>query len=206
MACDIDDLLPEVLIYAPKVPHIVAFRFIREIAKEFCQRTRLWRAQDEFEVTAPESEGITTISDANIFEVEWAELEDIALEPVKPSWLDQNVPLWQTLENETAKYVTQLSPNTLTVVPKATGTLKLRLVLEPSRKAMTLPDFMVEQHGTLIGRGAAARIMLTPDQDYTNPNLGAAMNAEFKADLDRLAVKAVKGQQRAPLRTKGSFF
>lgn len=207
MVHDIDELLPEVLTYAPKCPEPLAFRFIREAAVEVCTRGKVWRESDEIEVDEPEGEILCTLPDASIIEIEWAALDSQELTPKTLAWLDCNVRGWQT-STETAppRYITQLELNTVMIVPRATGTLKLRLVLKPSRTALTLPSTLIEHYGTDIGKGAAGRILTTPNAEWANPQLGAALVAEFQSRLDSLAVTAAKGQQGAPLRTKGRYF
>jgi hypothetical protein len=203
---DFDELLPEIAIYAPKVPDIVAFRFIREAAREMCTRGKLWVVNDQFDITAPEYEGLTTIPDAEIVEIERAHFDDVPLEPKTRAWLDEKFDDWQSLEESPAKYVTQLELNSVTVVPKATGSLRLRLHLRPSRTATTLPSSLVEHYSTEIGIGAVGKALLVPRQDYTNPQLGLPKQAEFQKFLDTLSSTASQGQQKAPQRTRARFF
>ena len=200
---DIDDLLPQVMTFAKSVPEPVALRFIRQ----FCRRTRLWRASDQFQIAASDSEALCAIPDARVYEVHKAWLDDRPLEPRTIAWLDDNVFDWMDIEEAgSGLYVTQTEPNTIRVVPRASGLLRLRLILEPSRDALTLPDFLIDDHGELIGKGAAGRIMLLPEPEYANPQLGAAYVQEFESKLGGEHIKATKGQQGARLRTKGSFF
>lgn len=206
-AIDIDEFLPEVKTYARDCPDPVARRFIREAARELCKRGRVWRERDGFKVRTPECTALCSFEDASIDKIEWAMLDDTELTPQTPAWLDRWQPDWSTTnEIGSPRFITQLSPNTLTVVPKASGQLKVRLVLLPSRTAMTLPEFLLEQYGTEIGKGAAGRILVLPGTEYTNPQLGSAYVAEFKSLLDKISVQAAKGQQNAPLRTKGYYF
>lgn len=204
---DIDEFLPDVKTYARACPDPVARRFIREAARELCQRGRVWRERDQFQVTAPDCEGICSFEDASIDRIEWAMLDETELDPKTPAWLDDWQSDWATTtEVGTARFITQFAPNRVTIVPKQTGLLQVRYALLPSRTAMTLPDFLLEQYGTEIGKGAAGRILVLPNTEYTNPQLGSAYVAEFKSLLDTLSIKAAKGQQNAPLRTKGQYF
>ena len=204
---DIYEFLPEVKTFARACPDPVARRVIREAARELCQRGRFWRERDAFDVRTPHCEGICSFEDASIDVIEWAMIDDLELEPKSPTWLDNWRADWATTDEVgTAKFITQLSPNSVTIVPKQSGRLKVRYSLLPSRTAMTLPEFLLEQFATEIGKGAAGRILVMPNTEYTNPQLGSAYVAEFKSLLDTLAVKAAKGQQNAPLRTKGQYF
>jgi len=204
---DIDDFLPQVLLYAPNCSDVVAYRFIREAAREFCERTRAWRESDEMTVTTPDCEAVSTISDAEIILIQRAELDGTAITPRTVAWLDENEPDWETTNDTgTARYITQTTPNTVSVVPKQSGRLTMRLVLKPSVSAITLPKFLLDQWGTEIGKGAAGRILLIGTDDTgANPPFGERLLAEFDASLGNEAIVAAKGQQGARLRTKGSY-
>lgn len=204
---DIDDFLPDVLAYAPSCPIPTAYRWIRDAAKQVCVRGMMWREWDQFQITSPECEGICTYPDASIESIESAKLDEIDLTAVTPGWLDVNVRDWESYaDNCQGKWITQISPNTVTVVPKAPGLLKIRLVLVPSRTAETLPAFLLDQHSQEISKGAAGRVLTTPNKEFANPQLGLSMISEFTTALDTIASKAAKGQQRARLHTRGRYF
>ncbi|WP_200959462.1 hypothetical protein [Rhizobium sp. Root1203] len=203
---DIDDFLPEALRHSPNTSDLVAQRHILAAARELCARLRVWRETDTFEVTAPDMQGVCTYRDAAIEKIEAAFLNGVPLEPKTVAWLDENEPTWSIADEATgnARYVTQLEPNTVTVVPRIAGTMKIRLILKPARDAFSLPEFLLEDYSDEISRGAAARILT--DANSTNPQLGLDHRAWFTDRLDYLAIKVAKGQQSAPLRTKGSSF
>lgn len=203
---DIDDFLTEVLIYAPNVNQPLAYRMIREAARELCFRARLWRDSDTIAISRPGYQGIVTIQDADIVEIEQAKFDGNNLTPVVKRWLDGYKCDWA---NDTAEgsstYVTQLNPNTVTVYPFAAGSLELGMILQPSLTAMTLPDWLLELHRTLIGQGAAGKALLIPGED-ANPQLGAALYSAFGAGVASMKTQSVKGQQGARLRTRGDYF
>nr|WP_154384732.1 hypothetical protein [Aminobacter sp. MDW-2] len=199
--------MPEVLTYAPNCPEPTALKAIRDAARLLCKRTNIWRDTDEFQVTTPDCEGICTIPDASIHEIQSAELNDVDLLPKTIAWLDEHRPRWKT-ETEVAsvgRFITQLAPNTVTIVPKAAGLLRARLILHPSRRATTIPEFLVEQYGQEIGKGAAGAVLLIPGELF-QPDLGAALTAAFEAKLSTIKTTTEKGQVGARLRTKGSYF
>lgn len=206
MAKDIDLLLRQVMPYAPACPEPLAIRHLRDAAIRLCERTKLWRDTDSFTVTTPESEGVCTIQDARLLEIRAARLDDQPLTPVTQDWLDDEFPDWEdVVEVADPKYVTQSAPNTVTLFPKATGTLSLRLILVPSEDATTLPDFLVDQYALEIGWGAAGEILTTPNAEFANPQLGLDFRARFEDRLNTLAWRATRGQHVAPLRTRGKY-
>lgn len=201
---DIDEFLPEVLRYAPNASDFTAHRFIIWAARELCERTKTWRENDVMEVTVPDCHGICTITDAAIIEVQSARIDGVVLEPVKPEFLDKAMPDWSTTtDTGSARYVTQIRPNMLSLVPRVTGTLNVRLVLKPARDATSLPAMLLDEYADEIGRGAAGRILTDPNSE--NPQLGLDHRTWFEKRLDTLAARVARGQQNAPLRTKGAY-
>lgn len=204
---DIDDMLPFVMPHVPSAPSVIVLRAIRDVVRDLCLNAALWREYDEFPVTTPESEGVCTIPDAAIVKIEKASLDGLQLMPVTISWLDDQVPRWDIdlEDNGNARWITQVKPNSVTIVPKATGTLKVRLVLQPSITAEQIPSFILTDHSERVGTAAAGRVMLTPNVEYANPQLAAAYQQQFNSYIARMDREVSKGQQRAPLRTKARF-
>ncbi|UXS01088.1 hypothetical protein [Agrobacterium tumefaciens] len=206
---DIDDMLPFVLPFAPNCADLTAYRCIREAAREVCEKVDIWREKDTISVTDIDGECLSTFGDAEVKKIEAAALDGIRLEPKSPEWLDANQPGWDgDNENQAqARFITQITPGKIVVVPRMTGTLSVRLILKPSLKAMTLPDFIVDKYATEIGRGAAGRVLMLPNDDGgANPAMATALLSEFNLFLDRLPMMAAKGQQGARPRTKASFY
>lgn len=205
MAQEIDRFLPKVTMYVAGASELLVYELLREAARELCERTKVWREHDEFEVTDPDYEGIPTLEDAEIVSIEAARLDGEPLEPVTVQWLDANVEDWRDLEDTPARYVTQLQPNSVRIVPMATGMLKARMVLKPSIDALSLPDFLFYQYASELGRAAAGRALLIPGKPFTNPQLGSSLLSEWSTRLDTLSTKTTRGQHRAPIRTKASW-
>lgn len=206
---DIDDLFPEVLIHAPNCSDPIARRYLREAARDACDKVDLWRERDTIVISDLESQILPVISDAEIVRIENAYLDGVSLKPQTPEWLDDKFPGWDNpgAPDATSRFITQIKPGVLQLVPPNTGTLSLRLILKPSRSATTLPDFLVEKYGTEIGKGAAARVLMLPTDDGgPNPQMGTVLQSEFNAFLDKLPMKIAKGQQGARPRTKGSYY
>jgi hypothetical protein len=209
---DIDDFLPDVLTFAPNCNEPLALKAIRESARRLCQNARLWRQHDEITLVTPECTGICTIADAAIVDIEQAQMLDadgygpFNLEPKTMAWMNDNRSDWtDDTESGQASYVFQLNPNSVSVYPRQAGLLRLKLVLKPSLEAVTLPDWLYDQHRTAIGRGAAAIVLTTPS-DWANPQLGGVMDDRFTSQIATARTEATKGQQGARLRTKGDWF
>ena len=204
---DLDLFLPFIMPEAPGCPEPRALRAIRHAAREACRGLRLWRETDEVEITAPEYQAITTIPEAEIFEIEWARLDGTKLTPKTLQWLDDERDGWQL--NETAapaEFITQLAPATVSIYPRQTGQLHMRLVLIPSQTTMELPDFLYDSHAEELGGGALASILSDVAQEYSNPGRALDLRATFQNWLAGEQARAFRGQQRSKVRTKPNFF
>lgn len=203
----LDDFLPSIRPYAPGVADPTAYFAIRQAAIEFCERTRLWRFEDEFQVNSEDADGLMAPPDAVVHEIESAWFDDHKLTPQTTRWLDRNCVGWQTgLANGFPQYVTQKSQNEVSIAPRGTGTVRLVMFLKPSQDADEVPDFLVDQHRETIAQGALARILMIPNQSFTSPDAAMAYSMAFGQALDRLSAKGFTGQQRAPVRVRPSFF
>jgi hypothetical protein len=203
---DLDAFLPNIRPYAPGVAEPAAFFAIRQAAIAFCERTRLWRYEDEFTVAEDGCEAIVVPYGAVIHEIERADFNGKRLTPMTPGALDDLLPDWRSGLTGTPRYVTQTEPDTIALVPKTAGTVTLHLYLKPAQDADELPDFIVDQHRNVIAHGALMHILTIPNQSFTNPDMAAAYAASFERKLDSLFNANSRGQQRAPNRTKANFF
>jgi hypothetical protein len=167
----------------------------------------MWRDTDSFTVSAPDYEGLVTIADCDIVAIEDCRLDGEKLAPVTVKELDEAHPGWTfDAEEGTARWVTQMEPNSVTLYPRQEGTLTLRVVLRPSIEALTLPDWLLTSHGNHIGKGTAARCMLVPRTEHYSPDLAAPLLAEFTGWLNSLRLTARKGQQGGKVRSKPVMF
>lgn len=207
---ELDEFLPNVRMYAPGVSDPVAFFAIRQAAIDFCERSRMWRWEDEFSITADDYEDLIAPDGAVIHEIEavWFNGHKITKKKT-PKELDECLPGWRSdTENRPEgdpTYITQTAPNTMVLAPFGTGTVKVSVYLKPSQDCEQLPDFLADQHRETIAWGALARILMIPNQSFTDPNMAAVWGQSFQNKLDGKADAGITGQQRARVRTKASF-
>lgn len=202
----LDLLFPRIMPRARNCPAPVAEAGIRAAAIEFCERTRLWRFEDSFETSEASCDVVAVPYGAVLHEIESARFNGSRLEPVSISWLDDEIGRWREMTASAASWITQVEPNTVRVVPAAEGRLDLSLILKPSNDASELPDWMIQSHAKELADGALAEILTIPGQPFYNPDLAIFHANRFRAELDRLFNANIKGQQRAPTRTKPHFF
>lgn len=204
---DIELIYPLIMPFAPGAADPTMNTWIRQAARDFCERTRLWRYQDELTVTANESESIPTPFGSVVHEIEEAYFDGQMLRRVSPAWLDEHEKLWRLAAlTGKSRYITQTEPGTIRLVPGAAGTVKLFVYLKPSDEATDLPDFIIDKYRELIAHGALARILMIPNQSFSNPQMATYWQQRFDTKLDNLFAKGSSGEQRAPHRTKASYF
>lgn len=205
----LDSFLPYVRPWAPGVPDQVAYKNIRLAVIEFCERTRLWKFEDDFDVTVEDcNSGIFTPGESILHDIEVVMFDGQELIPSTPRDLDRTEKGWRTGDLGTGlpRYYTQIEQNTLRIVPAMEGHVYLCLRLKPSQAAKNVPDFIANEYSELIGWGALSRILTLPNQPYTAPDLAQFYAAKFTDRLDHLSIKSSRGQQNAPKRTRSTYF
>lgn len=205
----LDYFLPNIRMYAPGVADPTAFFAARQAAIEFCERTRLWKFEDSFIIAADDNEALLSPPNSVVHEIENVWFNGSKLEAKTNKQLDDLLPAWRSGDVKptgTPSYVTQTEPNTIILMPLGAGTVKLSLILKPSQDAVEVPDFLADQHRETIAFGALARILLIPNQSFSNPEMGGAFGSAFSQRMDGKSNAGIIGQQKARVRVKASFY
>lgn len=213
----LSDFLPLVLPHAPGCPIPVATFNLRVAAIEFCEKTRCWRNVSK-QTVSRQNATVIAPQYAAIHQIEYAYFNGEKLTPTQFSDIDQSDA--SALVGDAPSYITQVTPNTVAVYPFAVGELSLSTFLKPrggnefgqneenpiEDAYDFVPDFMLIQHGEPIAFGALARILAIPQQPYTNVDMAMHYLGRFREAMDGLFSSNMKGQQRAPRRTKFNDF
>jgi len=202
---DLDVFLPMIMPYAGGCAVPTAEAAIITAARDFCERTRTWRGDDTFNVTTTSCNVFCAPDYADVFEIESARLDGQKLTPISIPDLDRQVPDWRTLEGQGGTWITQTNRGEVTVVPKCSGSLELQLYLIPSQDAQQLPDFLARDYRRAIADGALAEILMIPGQPFFAPDRAQFYSARFDAKVSALFNQQIRGQQRAPSRTRAQF-
>lgn len=203
---DLDVFLPSIMPYAPGCPEPTAHAMIIRAAREFCRRTRLWRDHDSFEVTGDQCSVVCVPEGAELLEIETARWNEFPLEPIAYADLEREHPSWRE-DDGTPKFISQADMDSVVLAPKGeSGTLRLGLYLTPAEGAEQLPDILARHYRTTIADGALGEILMLPMQSFTNPEMAMFYAQRFAAKLDQLSTRNIKGQQRAPARTRPQYF
>ena len=127
------------------------------------------------------------------------ELTPVSIDEIQsPSWYNQNAD-YVVLHSD-PRMITQKDTETFSVYPIPGKTepnvMTLRVALKPTRSASSIDDFIFENYAETIGHGAIARLYLSPDKPYTNPQMAMARNALYMAGLNVARDRALKGYVR----------
>lgn len=203
---ELEYFLPKIMPYAPGCPDPAALAAIVKAAQDFCERTRIWRDEDCFQVTPTSCNVMCAPQDADVFEIEHATLDGQKLEPISLHDLSRIMPDWREREEGAGKWISQIERGTVLVVPRTSGTLRLSTILKPANDAEQLPDFIAKDHLHTIADGALAEILMTPNQPFSAPDRAQFYSMRFENRLQGLSTTSIKGQQRARLRSQAQWF
>lgn len=203
---DIDDFLPLVLIKAPGCPYPSARIAVIQAANDICVRSNLWTHTEEMPVQDVSDIEFTPPAGSVVLDFKTILFNDQPLEAKTVEWMDRCMRGWRRGAIEGyPKYFTQTNVGNLRIAPFDTGMLTISCTLRPSQDADQLPDFLYQQYSEMIVWGALARILSTPEQPFTDFNMGASYLGAFNMKLDSLSFKGSTGQQRARIRSRARY-
>lgn len=201
---DLDAFMPRIMPYAPGCAEPTAFASIIKAAQAFCERTRLWRDRDQFNVTPTSCNVVCAPSGAELFEIESARFNGFLLEPIALADLDAKYPTWRQMSAGSPRWITQTEPGSVLLVPTGTGTLEISTILRPGDDAEQLPD-LFSQYTQVIADGALGDILMLPAQSFSDPQSALFYSMRFDNRINDLLNRTIQGQQRAPMRAKARF-
>lgn len=209
---EIAELLRKVMIYAPNAPEPLAETFIRDAADEYLERSRAWKVVDTITVTDHrDGDLLQDMPDARIVEILDAFFDDgdgsrHHLTPVTIEHLNKMCPGWYVSPLKGCpKYMAQQTPGTIMIYPRRHGKLTVNAALGLAESAQTMPDFLLTKHSQKIARGAASKLLTMPGVEYANPQLGAALHAEFQSFLEEASSSGLATQVKGRTRTTSRF-
>jgi hypothetical protein len=209
--------LPMVLPHCAGVPEPVATFNLRLAAIEFCERSRAWRHISQVNLDQ-QNATLAAPAFSAIHEIEYAMHDKVPLAPIQFSEIEHG--RVDDYAGSPPKFVTQVTPNTVSVYPFKTGLLEVSLFLKPRFGNQygdnpenpledafdAVPHFLLTQHGEPIAFGALARIFAIPNQPFSNPQMAGLYTQRFNAATDSKFSANLRGQHRAAIRSKFNDF
>lgn len=214
---------PYIRPHAPGVSLLTAEYMARMAAIEFCERTRCWRETFGLSVTQqyfelPMFDFATTVDVSSVIWNGERRLEPVAMEDLPPDWA--------TMTPGTPETFTTSAPGVFIVLPFEPGVFSASVYLKPrSGQDFTItaadvpgaeidttqplqdyynqvPNFLLIEHAEAIASGALARILAMPQQKWSDPGLAAYHRQQFDMACNKHFSLNMRGQQRAPRRTR----
>jgi hypothetical protein len=192
------DILPAV----PACPDLVAVNAARDAAITLCVRSGAWQdITDPAETTALSFPfDLDAPSGARVCKILAAIYDGAPLLPTSQDYLDATQLDWRNRQGQPRLYY-QPDAYTVSVFPQPsdTKTFQLRLAFAPLRSATVTDSLLYDVYYEGIVAGAIAKLMNTPGQAYTNPQMAASYAVQF----ERGVVQAELDASRSFTRTQG---
>lgn len=167
-------------------------RAIVQAAREFCNRTRIWKEGSSVSVAVT---GVNVpfdvpVSDSEIITVDYLLHNGIELIPITEFELSAADPYWRNDESITpTHYVTKINEKEALLYPKLTAgvsdTVTYEVTLRPSMDATELPDFMTQDFLDAIIDGALERLLNMRKMPWADPEEAARRGTMFKREIYR---------------------
>lgn len=164
---NLSNLYSDVKLHVPLSPDILLARALNDAARQFCARALCW--EEDLDPIIPVA-GQTTY--------------------------DLDLPGGAVLVKVyglSGVGVVDLVEKTVMFDEVPTETVTLRVALQPSRTATTIPDVVGERFGEAIAAGAIARMLIMPGKEWTNPQMAAYHMGVYEAGVSDALVRRARG-------------
>ncbi len=179
--------------FIPGVPEPTVDYALIRAARRFSSLS--WLSRRSINVTLVEDQASYTLAPADstneeIIGVHAVEYDDQPLDPTKPELVEttSGTPkCWYIEQN----YLLVLNP-----VPDANvagDTVQVRIAVQPTLEATTIPNDIVREYHQAIGDGAIAWLQAMPKQPWSDPQMSMAMERKFIAQAMRAKETALRG-------------
>jgi hypothetical protein len=191
----------------PLVPHVadpVATQAVRDACIEFCKGTMIWREAID-PMSSIQGEAVYELdlpTDATLAHIVDLYYDSRMLTKKSVSELSRYARDWMQLVGKPTMY-TMLNSNEIMLVPKpdvaVAGAITGILAFTPSRKSTTVNDDVYEDYAEEITRGAAAKLLMIPNQQWSDVKLGIAYRRQFVADMANARSHVNQAHMQAPI-------
>lgn len=212
-----EDLYPLLLIELPGCPLPLLDLHIREIAREFCTATSVWRSEFDslnlvanqlaYDISAPESDSeLVRLTKLTVGEdLMWEDQEfryptdrrRLDRLVVRPRYNRDEPPFTLSPNLDQITLIKDLTPGVSLV-----GGLKIEGIMRPTRASTSVPDILLDQFSEAMRTGVLHRLMVMGNQPWTNVPLGKEYRAQWFQHRGFAAYEGQVGNTRRHLRVK----
>ncbi len=184
------NLLPDVMPSLPGVPIPAVERALLRTAQDMCRRSRCWTAWTdpvttssgghEYDADAPPGAAVEMVTGCTI---------NGRPAPILPwEWMETADDDHGGSDVVVTGRLHFFAPN----VPDGSD-VRFQMVLVPSERAYGIDDDLFDQYTDVLANGVIAKLAMTPNQSYSNPDLAMAHAAAFSAQVARMKLKQWRG-------------
>lgn len=178
------DMVDELVMEVPSVLEPTALVQLRRAARDFCRDSRIWqRPFTILTIAGIEDYQLDPVERAAPIEIEWLSLDGELLDGRHSM---------ATMGN-TAKNARRCAPRLyhefdggdirLSPVPDERYTIHGVQSLQPRRDLDEIPDWLADSWGETIIHLAAAKLLLMPNKDWTDPQMAQVHMGEYQKEM-----------------------
>ncbi len=203
-----ESFLPHVLPYAPACFDAQAVIAVRNACIDFCRDTLLLQEDlDPINVKAGENVCDIDVPRGYIL-AQVLSLYYVGRKLERKSQLELErlyTRDWQSLVGAPQVF-TQFNQEEVTVTPRPAeavqGAITGRIALVPSRTSAEVDGVLLERYLDDVAAGALARLLVTPDQPYTNLAAAGMYASRFRSGVTQARAFVNGGMNHAPMRVR----
>lgn len=199
------DFHPLILPTVPGAPIPAVNLHIRTAIRIWCERTWCWRDRQAATIPAQAAYQLYHPQHAVIHRIEGAWFDGQELDPVPYNRLSPE----ELDETGVPKRITQATPDTVIVVPRADGELILNAILKPQIDDTAfdeaIPDFFFDDFGMQIAHGALSTLLALPRMPWANGDIAIAHRALFEQAMSDRSGFNFNGKHRPRRRAESQF-
>lgn len=206
----LSDFYPYILPEVQGAPELVVDTQLKSAIIEFCEKSLIiQRDHDPVSVV----KGISDydfeppITGHLVVKIVKAFCKGYELHPISPDSVD-NPTIYnrlalddKTILSGAPRNIFQKDERTFTLYPipdeTKANSLTMRIALKPNRSVETVEDVLYEDYAEHIASGCLARLMLSPNKTYTNPQLSVVHNNLFKQGINKAKQLSSRGFVRS---------
>lgn len=199
----------------PGCPNPVIENYVRQAAREVCERTLAWRytCADQVLVAGTFGYAYQPAADTEVHSIIGAKVNNTPMNVVPYSTVQGLYPLWPDDDTDRRGYplyVTQFSPALYHVAPCPNGaetyTLGMTVALKPTLDATGMDDTVADELEQAIQHGALQHLLVLPEKVWTDRELAAYHAKQFIFTISERRARTNVGAGGGALTARGNSF
>jgi hypothetical protein len=185
---------------------------LRSVIRDFCTKTLLYiRELTPIDMVSGTSEYLLIPpTNTAIVGIETCDISGIPVSLISEDLLNRTSEAWSVQDaaqpSNAMVNVEKILKLKETPNESVTAGITVSASLKPSPTTDTIPDFIYDDWYDCILYGVLARLLKTPSKTYTNINLGAYYEKEYKGEWTKAKGKKITGIAKMSLRVQNAPF